>query len=68
MKSIITDMADAVKRERKERPEMSDTEIHQWIDNVMQDGIANREVSLKDYQAYQANPYGFAIRVLESIA
>ena len=67
MESIIATMAEAVKIQRKERPEMSDTEIHQWIDEVMQDGVANREVSLKDYQAYQANPYGFTLEVMKHV-
>ena len=39
MESIIATMAEAVKIQREDRPEMSDNEIHQWIDEVMQDDL-----------------------------
>jgi hypothetical protein len=67
MESIIANMVEAVKIQRKEHPEMSDTEIHQWIDEVMQDAVSMHEVSLKDYQAYQSNPYGFTLEVMKHV-
>ena len=66
METLTVSMVEAVKNLRKDSPEMSDTEVHKWIDEVIQDGVAMKEVSLKDYQAYQANPYGFFVRVLEA--
>jgi len=67
MESLTVRMVEAVKHLRKDAPEMSDTEVHQWIDEVIQDGVAMKEVSLKDYQAYQSNPYGFALEVLKNV-
>jgi len=67
MESLTVRMVEAVKNLRKDSPEMSDTEVHQWIDEVIQDGVASREVSLKDYQAYQSNPYGFTLEVMKHV-
>jgi len=67
MENLTVRMVEAVKNLRKEAPEMSDTEVHQWIDEVIQDGVAMQEVSLKDYQAYQANPYGFTLEVMKHV-
>ena len=67
MESLTATMVMLVKEQTKEKPEMSNNEIHEYIDEVIQDGVAMKEVSLKDYQAYQANPYGFTLRVLNSL-
>ena len=67
MESLTVRMVEAVKILRKEAPEMSDTEVHQWIDEVIRDGVDMREVSLKEYQAYQSNPYGFALEVIKNV-
>ena len=67
MESLTARMVEAVKVLRKDAPEMSDAEIHTWIDEVIQDGVAMQEVSLKDYQAYQANPYGFTLEVMKHV-
>jgi len=67
MESLTVRMVEAVKNLRKEAPEMSDTEVHQWIDEVIQDGVASHEVSLKEYQAYQTNPYGFTLEVMKHV-
>ena len=67
MESLTVRMVEAVKILRKETPEMSDTEVHQWIDEVIQDGVAMQEVSLKEYRAYQSNPYGFALEVMKHV-
>jgi len=67
MESLTVRMVEAVKHLRKDEPEMSDTEVHQWIDEVIQDGVAMHEVSQKEYQAYQSNPYGFAIEVMKHV-
>ena len=67
MESLTVRMIDAVKVLREMRPEMSDAEVHQWIDEVIQDGVAMQEVSLKDYQAYQSNPYGFTLEVMKNV-
>ena len=67
MESLTARMVEAVKNLRKDSPEMSDTEVHQWIDEVIRDGVDMREVSLKEYQAYQSNPYGFALEVMKHV-
>jgi len=67
METLTVRMVEAVKILRKETPEMSDAEVHQWIDEVIQDGVASHEVSLKEYQAYQTNPYGFTLEVMKNV-
>lgn len=67
MESLTVRMVEAVKILRKEKPEMSDTEVHQWIDEVIQDSVTMHEVSLKEYQVYQSNPYGFALEVMKNV-
>jgi len=67
MESLTVRMVEAVKNLRKDSPEMSDTEVHQWIDEVIQDGVSNKEVSLKDYEAYQANKKEFTLEVMKHV-
>jgi len=67
MESLTATMIMLVKEQTKEKPEMSNDEIHAYIDEVIQDGVSMHEVSLKDYQAYQSNPYGFTLRVINSL-
>jgi len=67
MESLTATMVMLVKEQRKEKPEMSNDEIHAYIDEVIQDGITMKEISLKDYQTYQANPYMFSLRVINSL-
>ena len=65
--SLTERLIGMVQYRTKEEPAITKGELSSWMDEVVEDAIAMKEISKAEYNLYKENPYRMHIEVFKHV-